>query len=377
MIDTNIQSLKLSCLLMLVLMEAVMGVSIAEPIANAQPEPGGTNGQASNYTNEDKDYGVTWMYIPDGNGVPQVAYLIEEKGSSRGRDKNTRDAVRFELYTQQSREPKTMKMDRRKRRNVEDFTAAFNKDLPTYVVVHGWKSSTSSDTVQDIKDNYLKTRDCNVIGVDWSDLAKNNFYFTPARQTRDVGSYIAEMIDFMCTVKGADINTFHLIGHSLGAHTVGYAGMYTKTGKIPRITGLDPAKPMFEDTSDNDSSLDKSDAEFVDIIHSCGGLLGYAKPLGHVDFYPNGGRASQPGCEGIYKELLEACSHGRSHQFFAASIFKKNVFTGYPCNSYESYRAGTCKKENGIQMGDPVPKTARGVYYLQTSDSSPYAQGRK
>lgn len=39
---------------------------------------------------------------------------------------------------------------------------------------------------------------------------------------------------------------------------------------------------MFEDTSDNDSSLDKSDAEFVDVIHSCGGLLGYAKPLGHV-----------------------------------------------------------------------------------------------
>lgn len=45
------------------------------------------------------------------------------------------------------------------------------------------------------------------------------------------------MIDFMCKEKGADINKFHLIGHSLGAHTVGYAGMYTKTGKIPRITG--------------------------------------------------------------------------------------------------------------------------------------------
>lgn len=57
-----------------------------------------------------------------------------------------------------------MKMDRRKRRNVEEFTEAFNKDLQTYVVVHGWKSSTASDTVQDIKDNYLKTRECNVIG---------------------------------------------------------------------------------------------------------------------------------------------------------------------------------------------------------------------
>lgn len=68
-------------------------------------------------------------------------------------------------------------------------------------------------------------------------MASNNFYFTPAQQTREVGKYIAEMIDFMCKEKGADIGTFHLVGHSLGAHTVGYAGMYTTAGKIPRITG--------------------------------------------------------------------------------------------------------------------------------------------
>lgn len=50
----------------------------------------------------------------------------------------------------------------------------------------------------------------------------------------------------------------------------------------PIQLGLDPAKPGFEDTSTKDDSLDPSDAEFVDIIHSCGGTLGYAKPLGHM-----------------------------------------------------------------------------------------------
>lgn len=73
--------------------------------------------------------------------------------------------------------------------------------------------------------------------IDWRELAANNFYFTPARQTRDVGKYIAEMIDYMVKERGADIGKFHLIGHSLGAHTVGYAGMYTTNGRIPRITG--------------------------------------------------------------------------------------------------------------------------------------------
>lgn len=57
-----------------------------------------------------------------------------------------------------------MQMSKRRKRDVEEFTSNFQKDLPTYVVCHGWKSGTDSDTVQNIKDNYLKTRDCNVIG---------------------------------------------------------------------------------------------------------------------------------------------------------------------------------------------------------------------
>jgi hypothetical protein len=45
-----------------------------------------------------------------------------------------------------------------------------------------------------------------------------------------------------------------------------------------------------------DGKLDSTDAEFVDIIHSDGGALGYFGHLGHVDFYPNGGTPGQPNC---------------------------------------------------------------------------------
>ena len=49
--------------------------------------------------------------------------------------------------------------------------------------------------------------------------------------------------------------------------------------------------------------LDKSDADYVDVIHSNGdsliiGGLGAWEPIGHVDFYPNGGRA-QRGCQNL------------------------------------------------------------------------------
>lgn len=64
------------------------------------------------------------------------------------------------------------------------------------------------------------------------------------------------------------------------------------------MTGLDPAGPLFEFT-EPPVRIDKSDATFVDILHTNGGIdngfLGMNRAVGHADFYPNGGR-QQPGC---------------------------------------------------------------------------------
>lgn len=68
--------------------------------------------------------------------------------------------------------------------------------------------------------------------------------------------------------------------------------------------GLDPARPAFEGSAGPDASLDKNDANFVDVIHSSAGTLGYMEPIGDVDFYPNNGKAHQPGCKGILKEMM-------------------------------------------------------------------------
>lgn len=55
---------------------------------------------ADHYSEEDSNYGVTWMYFPDGNGLPQVANLTEPPNSNgRGRSQPVKEKVRFELYT--------------------------------------------------------------------------------------------------------------------------------------------------------------------------------------------------------------------------------------------------------------------------------------
>lgn len=66
---------------------------------------------------------------------------------------------------------------------------------------------------------------------------------------------------------------------------------------------MDPAGPLFE-SQDPIARLDETDADFVDVIHSNGenlilGGLGSWLPMGHVDFYPNGGRM-QNGCSNLF-----------------------------------------------------------------------------
>lgn len=65
--------------------------------------------------------------------------------------------------------------------------------------------------------------------------------------------------------------------------------------------------------ADNSHRLDPGDAKFVDVIHTCGGALGFAKSIGTADYYPNGGTPSQPGCFGLI-------------QFMGNDIFFYNIF---------------------------------------------------
>ncbi|RWS22180.1 pancreatic triacylglycerol lipase-like protein, partial [Leptotrombidium deliense] len=124
------------------------------------------------------------------------------------------------------------------------------------------------------------------------------------------------------------------------------------------ISALDPAELFFQ-YMPSEVRIDRSDAEFVDVIHSDAKSifllgLGMKQACGHVDFYPNGAE-EHPGCsvsrvvtfltsgleEGFRR--LVACNHQRAVDFFISSInTNKCEMVSYTCPNYELFEKGRC-----------------------------------
>ncbi|XP_075225625.1 pancreatic triacylglycerol lipase-like [Lycorma delicatula] len=243
----------------------------------------------------------------------------------------------------------------------------FNFSLPTKILVHGWLSSATNFYAASLKDAYLNTSDVNVINVEWPSY---HLYTIARAAVKPVALVVAKFLDYLINDAEVDKSSIHLLGHSLGAHIVGIAGQNAISKPLPWITGFDPALPLF--TDDTTSRLDSSDAEFVDVVHTSGGFLGFQESIGHVDFYPNGGTPIQPGCDfdvGI-------CSHCRSYDYYISALENPTPFLAAPCDSYTNFKNGHCCS-GIIEMGPKINETVRGKYYLFTSGSTPFALGKR
>jgi len=209
-----------------------------------------------------------------------------------------------------------------------------------------------------------------VILLDWESLARNDlssgmtdyWYIEAAYNSIDVGEFAGLCLAELSNSYGLRADLIHLVGHSLGGHSVGKMGRtfqsaHLRGEKVRRITGLDPAGPRFESNGYEDALQDlkiniltAESATFVDVIHSNGGFtpsilhaalhlekprLGYLEQLGHMDFYPDGG-SHQVGCPPTWISLLggePTCSHNRALIFYFYSINEKKLFPSQPCKS--------------------------------------------
>lgn len=171
-----------------------------------------------------------------------------------------------------------------------------NNTLPLKVIIHGYMNNVANKWMQDVKNAYVK-KHCNVILVDWSSLAYK-IYPEAKDYIKDV-AYNLFSILFECkTELGIQSEDMHLIGHSLGAHIAGICGylFIEKYGSyLARISGLDPAGPLFDQKDSAACRLTPTSALFVDAIYTNIQLFGSSFDVAVANFFPNGGE-NQPGC---------------------------------------------------------------------------------
>ncbi|OXA44628.1 endothelial lipase [Folsomia candida] len=213
----------------------------------------------------------------------------------------------------------------------------------------------------------------NFIIVDWSKLSGKVLfppdipleYLAAIKNIKTTADRITNFIAWLTYNNYLNLDRIHIIGHSLGAHLAGRIGTEIQLimggRKLPRITGLDPAGPLYD--SPSEWKIDKNDAYFVDVYHTNAGLAGDSSLDGHADFMLNGGHF-QPGCDIISE--FDGCSHTFANYWFAATFRK--AYIGCQCSSRELDAANfqTCRAQcpNPVFAGVYVPHTTRGEYQV-------------
>lgn len=264
-------------------------------------------------------------------------------------------------------------------RRIDDAynSGKFNPTWPIVYVQHGFSEGAYGSTwISTFRDAFFKkySGGLNLIMVD----ARSHFgtlnYPWAAFNTQDLGYTLARLQIRLEDKAGKSLaeNT-QCVGHSLGAQTCARFGRTYdafKGRKIGRITLLDAAKPMFEKQHDLGAfCARKTDGAFVEAVHTNAGIneyslwtstvlstyIGVGEPMGHVDYYMNGGQ-QQPRCKhhihghGIdhwvvidFETLNFGCDHERSWKYYATSI-KNGPMYGQKCDNFNS-----CYCSNGAQ----------------------------
>ncbi|KAG8035801.1 hypothetical protein G9C98_001457 [Cotesia typhae] len=186
-----------------------------------------------------------------------------------------------------------------------------NNSKSSVLYIHGFSEKPSDESVRTIVDAYLNRGTDNMFILDWSKLSSEE-YFSLIPKVRVMGKITAKTFDRLFKL-GLNLDTFHVIGHSMGAP-----------------------------------------------------LAGAIETDGTVDFFANGGKRPQPGCPNLesVQDLTGLCSHRKSWRIYAQSIKNPQAFVALQCPSYSDYLDGNCNDNNAVYFGLSTPTDALVFYSI-------------
>ncbi|XP_038214826.1 putative endothelial lipase isoform X2 [Zerene cesonia] len=266
-------------------------------------------------------------------------------------------------------------------------SSCLDPSLPTVLYTFGYRGKSNGPATTAMLNGYIATKKRNVLLLDWEEEAKSgilgialSYAMFALPNCKRIGQELGGAIQKLDQA-GFQTDKLHLIGHSLGAHLMGYTGRWSREQgiTIPRITGLDPARALFEGLFSIQSGLDRTCAKFVDIVHTNPGNYGSTKSTGSVDIWPNySSDGMQPGCPvGKYEmfSMDDLCSHNRAVMYVVESLSDGTSFPAAAAESYSEWIALEDPTNDTIYLGDLVNIRARGNYYLSTKAQSPFGMG--
>lgn len=263
------------------------------------------------------------------------------------------------------------------------FDSPFSHDRRTIIIIGGYYSPKNCSWQCQVTDVWLQLDDVNVIRVTWTG-GNQGLYNHAAANTRILSRQVTVLLYYLAELYGLKMDDgwterIYIVGHSLGAHAAGFVGQ-DFDGKLGRITGLDPAGPSFN-TANSRFRLDRSDAMFVDAMHTNAGASIFTEALygteidsGHIDFFANDGK-HQPSCA---NDRL-GCSHKLAtgyyysfikHAFDISRIYgPDNSIHRHTSYRFLAYGGGSFEEfKYGRSLADLCPITSLGGSDIRSPD---------
>ncbi|CAK1598480.1 unnamed protein product [Parnassius mnemosyne] len=260
------------------------------------------------------------------------------------------------------------------RNAVDCITEALTLDLSKILVVFvpGYKGYINRDIEESFRQAYKDVQNIYLIIIDHSAYTyeteeKLRCYERSVLYSYYIGKALGGLLAEFKR-KGYSSRNFHCIGHSMGAHIVGYAGdsyFAEILEKIWKITGLDPAGPCFANAT-LEEQLRSGNADYVEVYHCNAGHLGTNNVIGDIDFFFNEEGKIQPDCRSLNEEYLDKCYHKACVKYWTKTVHQPNLYSALACPTYEAFSEGLCNNNKTTMAGNSNPGNATGIFYVST-----------